>query len=178
MFCDATFCKVRVGAHVVSQALVVATGGSATGTREVLGTAVGESESFEFWKDFLTSLKARGLHGVHLVISDAHSGLKAAVAQQFVGAAWQRCRVHFMRNLHGVVPAKQQPVVTAGVRTIFAHTDREDVAAQWDQVADSFQAPMPKVAAMMREAKPTCSRSCRSRNPIGRRFGRTIRSSG
>ena len=153
VFCDATFCKVRVGAHVVSQALVVATGVSATGTREVLGTAVGESESYEFWKDFLKSLKARGLHGVHLVISDAHSGLKAAVAQQFTGAAWQRCRVHFMRNLHGVVPAKQQPVVTAGVRTIFAHTERKDVAAQWDQVAESFQGPLPKVAAMMREAK-------------------------
>lgn len=138
---------------MVSQALVVATGVSATGTREVLGTAVGESESFEFWKDFLKRLKARGLHGVHLVTSDAHSGLKAAVAQQFTGASWQRCRVHFMRNLHGVVPAKQQPVVTAGVRTIFAHTERKDVAAQWDQVADSFQAPLPKVAAMMREAR-------------------------
>lgn len=153
VFCDATFCKVRVGAHVVSQALVVATGVSIEGTREVLGTAVGDSESFEFWREFLASLKARGLAGVHLVISDAHAGLKAAVAQQFSGSSWQRCRVHFMRNLHGAVSAKHAPAVTAAVKTVFAHTDPEDVAAQWDTVADSLTASFPKVAAMMNEAK-------------------------
>ena len=153
VFCDATFCKVRVGAHVVSQALVVATGVSAEGTREVLGTAVGDSESFEFWREFLTSLKSRGLAGVHLVISDAHAGLKAAVAQQFSGSSWQRCRVHFMRNLHGAVSAKHAPAVTAAVKTIFAHTDPEEVAAQWDRVADTLADSFPKVAAMMGEAK-------------------------
>ncbi|MDH3046679.1 IS256 family transposase [Gordonia alkanivorans] len=154
VFADATFCKVRVGAHVVSQALVVATGVSMDGTREVLGTAVGDSESFEFWREFLASLKARGLSGVHLVISDAHAGLKTAVAQQFTGSAWQRCRVHFMRNLHGAVSTKQAPVVTAAVKTIFAHTEPAEVAAQWDQVADTLEASFPKVAAMMAEAKP------------------------
>jgi putative transposase len=97
VFLDATYCKVRIGAHVVSHALVVATGVSIEGTREVLGTAVGDSESFDFWREFLAGLRARGLAGVHLVISDAHAGLKAAVAQQFTGASWQRCRVHFMR---------------------------------------------------------------------------------
>ena len=153
VFADATFCKVRIGAHVVSHAMVVATGVSIDGTREVLGTAVGDSESFEFWSDFLRSLKARGLSGVHLVISDAHAGLKAAVAQQFVGAAWQRCRVHFMRNLHGAVSSKHAPAVTAAVKTIFAHTDPADVAEQWDQVTDTFAASFPKVTAMMREAK-------------------------
>ena len=153
VFCDATFCKVRVGAHVVSQALVVATGVSIEGTREVLGTAVGDSESFEFWREFLASLKARGLAGVHLVISDAHAGLKAAVAQQFTGTSWQRCRVHFMRNLHGAVSAKHAPAVTAAVKTVFAHTDPEVVAAQWDTVADSLAVSFPKVAAMMNEAK-------------------------
>ena len=153
VFADATFCKVRVGAHVVSQALVVATGVSIEGTREVLGTAVGDSESFEFWREFLASLKARGLAGVHLVISDAHAGLKSAVAQQFSGSSWQRCRVHFMRNLHGAVSAKHAPAVTAAVKTVFAHTDPEEVAAQWDTVADSLAASFPKVAAMMNEAK-------------------------
>ncbi|CAJ1493886.1 IS256 family transposase [[Mycobacterium] kokjensenii] len=153
VFCDATFCKVRVGAHVVSQALVVATGVSIDGTREVLGTAVGDSESFEFWREFLASLKARGLAGVHLVISDAHAGLKAAVAQQFSGSAWQRCRVHFMRNLHGAVAAKHAPAVTAAVKTIFAHTDPADVAAQWDQVAASLKSAFPKVTVMMDGAK-------------------------
>ena len=138
---------------MVSHALVVATGVSSDGTREVLGTAVGDSESFEFWSDFLRSLKARGLTGVHLVISDAHAGLKAAVAQQFVGASWQRCRVHFMRNLHGAVSAKNAPVVTAAVKTIFAHTDPDDVAEQWDQVTATFAESFPKVTAMMREAK-------------------------
>ena len=153
VFCDATFCKVRVGAHVVSQALVVATGVSIDGTREVLGTAVGDSESYEFWREFLTSLKARGLSGTHLVISDAHAGLKAAVAQQFSGSAWQRCRVHFMRNLHTAVSAKNAPAVTAAVKTIFAHTDPVEVAQQWDRVADTLASSFPKVAAMMADAK-------------------------
>lgn len=153
VFADATFCKVRVGAHVVSQALVVATGVSIEGTREVLGTAVGDSESYEFWREFLASLKARGLSGVHLVISDAHAGLKSAVAQQFSGSSWQRCRVHFMRNLHTAVSAKHAPAVTAAVKTIFAHTDPVEVAAQWDRVADTLAGSFPKVAAMMGEAK-------------------------
>ncbi len=153
VFCDATYCKVRVGAHVVSQALVVAAGVSIDGSREVLGTAVGDSESFEFWREFLAGLKARGLSGVQLVTSDAHAGLKAAVAQQFTNSSWQRCRVHFMRNLQGVVSAKQQPVVTAAIKTIFAHTEPEDIAAQWDEVADTLAKSYPKVAAMMREAK-------------------------
>ncbi len=153
VFCDATFCKVRVGAHVVSQALVVATGVSIDGTREVLGTAVGDSESFEFWREFLASLKARGLSGVHLVVSDAHAGLKAAVAQQFTNSSWPRCRVHFMRNLHTAVAAKHAPAVTAAVKTIFAHTDPDEVAAQWDRVADTLAGSFPKVAAMMGEAK-------------------------
>lgn len=153
MFADATFCKVRIGAHLFSHAMVVATGASVDGTREVLGTAVGDSESYEFWTDFLRSLKTRGLTGVHLVISDAHAGLKAAVAQQFVGATWQRCQVHFMRNLHDAVSAKNAPVVTAAVKTIFAHTEPADVAEQWDQVADTFADSFPKVNTMMREAK-------------------------
>ncbi len=118
---------------VVSQALVVATGVSIDGTREVLGTAVGDSESYEFWREFLTSLKARGLSGVHLVISDAHSGLKAAVMQQFAGSSWQRCRVHFMRNIRAAVAAKHVPPVMAAVKTIFAHTDPDAVAEQWAQ---------------------------------------------
>ncbi|MGA4693096.1 IS256 family transposase [Rhodococcus sp. AB351] len=153
VFLDATFCKVRVGAHVVSQALVVATGVSIDGSREVLGTAVGDSESYEFWREFLTSLKARGLSGVHLVISDAHSGLKAAVMQQFAGSSWQRCRVHFMRNLRAAVAAKHVPPVMAAVKTIFAHTDPVEVAAQWDQVTDTFAGSFPKVAALMESAK-------------------------
>jgi transposase-like protein len=153
VFLDATYCKVRIGAHVVSHALVVATGVSIEGTREVLGTAVGDSESFDFWREFLTGLKARGLSGVHLVISDAHAGLKAAISQQFSGASWQRCRVHFMRNVGSAVSAKQVPPVMAAVKTIFAHTEPDAVAAQWDKVADTLAESFPKVASMMRDAK-------------------------
>lgn len=153
IYLDATYCKVRVGAHVVSQALVIATGVSIDGSREVLGTAVGDSESFEFWREFLVSLKARGLSGVHLVISDAHAGLKSAVAQQFQFASWQRCRVHFMRNLHTAVTRKQSPVVTAAIRTIFVHDDPKELEAQWDQVVASLESSCPKAAAMMVEAK-------------------------
>ena len=105
-------------------------------------------------REFLASLKARDLSGVHLVISDAHPGLKAAVAQQFTGSAWQRCRVHFMRNVHGAVSTKQAPVVTAAVNTIFADTEPAEVAAQWNQLADTLESSFPKVTAMMAEAKP------------------------
>jgi transposase-like protein len=95
VFLDATCCKARVNCRVVSQAVVIATGVTADGRREVLGFDVGDSEDGAFWTAFLRSLKARGLGGVQLVISDAHTGLKAAISSVFIGAAWQRCRVHF-----------------------------------------------------------------------------------
>jgi transposase-like protein len=94
VFLDATYCKARVGHRVVSQAVVVATGVAADGHREVLGFEVGDSEDGAFWTAFLRSLKTRGLSGVQLVISDAHAGLKNAIASVLLGAAWQRCRVH------------------------------------------------------------------------------------
>jgi len=104
VYIDATYCKARVNHRVVSQAVVVATGVTADGRREVLGFDVGDSEDGAFWTAFLRSLKTRGLDGVQLVISDAHSGLKAAIAAVFVGAGRQRCRVHFLRNVLALVP--------------------------------------------------------------------------
>ena len=179
IFLDAAYCKVRIGAHVVSHALVVATGVSIDGTREVLGTAVGDSESFDFWREFLVGLRARGLSVVHLVISDAHTGLKAAVAQQFAEALWQRCRVHFMRNISSAVSSKHVPPVMAAIKTIFAHTEPDAVAAQWEQVADTLAESFPKVATMMRSAKEdvlafrvfpkTHWQKIWSKNPIERR---------
>lgn len=109
--------------------------------------------------------------------SDAHAGLKAAVAQQFTNASWQRCRVHFMRNLHGAVSAKQAPVVTAAVKTIFAHTEPDDIDAQWDQVKDTLEPSFPKVATMMRDGKADVGVHRVSRR-TGRRSGPTTRSSG
>jgi putative transposase len=95
VFVDATYCKARVGGRVVSQAVVIATGVSADGRREVLGSAVGDSETQDFWTEFLRGLRERGLHGVQLVISDHHRGLMNAIGATMVGAPWQRCRVHY-----------------------------------------------------------------------------------
>jgi transposase-like protein len=120
VFLDATYCKARVDHRVVSQAVVVATGVAADGHREVLGFEVGDSEDGAFWTAFLRSLKTRGLAGVQLVISDAHPGLEAAIAAVLIGASWQRCRVHFLRNVLAQVPKGHAEMVAAAVRTVFA----------------------------------------------------------
>lgn len=153
VFLDATYCKARVNHRVVSQAIVVAVGVSADGRREVLGMDVGDSEDGAFWASFLRGLKTRGLGGVQLVISDAHAGLKAAIATVFIGAAWQRCRVHFMRNVLAVVPKGNAEMVAAAIRTIFAQPDAASVAEQFDDIATKLERMLPKVAAMMRDAK-------------------------
>jgi putative transposase len=159
VFLDATYCKARVGgarngkgSRVVSQAIVVATGVSADGRREVLGFAVGDSEDGAFWTAFLRSLKARGLAGTKLVISDAHAGLKAAIAAVMIGAAWQRCRVHFLRNVLGCVPKGSAEMVAAAIRTIFAQPDAEHVRDQLDVIATMLGRQFPKVEIMLREA--------------------------
>lgn len=115
VFADATYVKGRVDGRSVSRAVVVATGVTATGDREVLGVEVGDSEDGVFWTSFLRSLRARGLSGVRLVISDHHLGLKQAIQAVFVGSAWQRCRVHFLRNVLAKVP-KASAEMVAGRR--------------------------------------------------------------
>jgi putative transposase len=153
VFLDATYCKARVNRRVVSQAVVIATGVTADGRREVLGFDVGDSEDGAFWTAFLRSLKARGLGGVQLVISDAHTGLKAAIGSVFIGAAWQRCRVHFMRNVLAVVPKGNQEMAAAAVRTIFAQPDAEHVHEQFDVITSMLGRQLPKVEAMLRDAR-------------------------
>jgi transposase-like protein len=153
LFLDATYVKAHEGASVVSKAIVVATGVTATGEREVLGLDVGDSEDGAFWTAFLRSLRARGLSGVRLVISDAHEGLKGAIAAVLLGAAWQRCRVHFQRNVLARVPKASAQMVLAAVRTIFAQPDAAAVRAQLDEVADKLAPGFPAVAAMLTEAK-------------------------
>src|SRR6187200_1835534 len=130
VFLDATYSKAQVDRRVVSQTVVIATGITADGRREVLGFDVGDSEDGAFWTAFLRGLKARGLGGVQLVISDAHTGLKQAISAVFLGASWQRCRVHFMRNVLGVVPKGNAEMVAAAIRTIFAQPDAAHVAEQ------------------------------------------------
>ena len=153
VFLDATYCKARVNHRVVSQAIVVAVGVSADGRREVLGMDVGDSEDGAFWTAFLRGLKTRGLGGVQLVISDAHAGLKQAIATVFIGASWQRCRVHFMRNVLAVVPKGNADMVAAAIRTIFAQPDGPSAHEQFDDITAKLERMLPKVAAMMREAK-------------------------
>ena len=152
VFLDATYCKARVNHRVVSQAVVVATGVAADGHREVLGFDVGDSEDGAFWTAFLRSLRARGLGGVQLVISDAHAGLKSAIGSVLLGAAWQRCRVHFLRNVLAAVPKGSAEMVAAAVRTIFAQPSPVHVRDQLEVIATMLGRQFPKVEAMLREA--------------------------
>jgi transposase-like protein len=152
VFLDATYLKGRVRGRVVSRAVVIATGVTAIGDREVLGIDVGDSEDGAFWTAFLKGLRARGLTGVQLVISDHHLGLKQAIAAVFIGAAWQRCRVHFMRNVLAKVPKASAEMVAAAIRTIFAQPDATHVRAQLDEVARMLDGQFPQVAAMLRDA--------------------------
>jgi putative transposase len=154
VFLDATYVKAHEGARVVSKAIVIATGVARSGDREVLGLAVGDSEDGAFWTAFLRSLRARGLFGVKLVISDAHEGLKSAIAGVLLGAAWQRCRVHFMRNVLARVPRGSAEMVAAAVRTIFAQPDAAAVTDQLQVIADKLARQFPTVAAMLRDAAP------------------------
>jgi putative transposase len=152
VFLDATYCKARVNRRVVSQAVVIATGVRADGWREVLGFAVGDSEDGAFWTAFLRSLKARGLSGVQLVVSDAHTGLKQAISAVLLGAAWQRCRVHFLRNVLAQVPKGSAEMVAAAIRTIFAQPKAEMVRDQLEVIATMLGRQSVKVEAMLRDA--------------------------
>jgi len=153
VFLDATYCKARVNHRVVSQAVVIATGVTGDGRREVLGFDVGDSEDGAFWTAFLRSLKARGLGGVQLVISDAHTGLKQAIGAVMIGSAWQRCRVHFLRNVLAQVPRGNAEMVAAAVRTVFAQPDAQHVHEQFQTIAMMLGRQLPKVEAMMGEAR-------------------------
>lgn len=152
VFLDATYCKARVNRRVVSQAVVIATGVRADGWREVLGFAVGDSEDGAFWTAFLRSLKARGLGGVQLVVSDAHTGLKQAISAVLLGSAWQRCRVHFLRNVLAQVPKGSAEMVAAAIRTIFAQPKADMVRDQLGVIATMLGRQSPKVETMLRDA--------------------------
>ena len=134
-------------------AVVVATGVTADGGREVLGLDVGDSEDEVFWRGFLRTLRERGLAGVQLVISDQHAGLVAALGRVFQGAGHQRCRVHFVRNLLALVPKSHKDMVAAVFRTIFVQPTAEAVATTWDTVRDQLAAAFGKVGPLMDDAK-------------------------
>ncbi len=155
VYLDATYINVRDDAlgQVVSRAVVIATGITTNGDREVLGVDIGDSEDETFWTRFLRSLRDRGLSGVRLVISDAHAGLKASIRRCFTGSSWQRCRVHYTRNLLVTVPKAHVEFVAAAFRSVFALGTPEEVSARWDEVADTLTERFPKAAASMHDAK-------------------------
>ena len=149
---DATYLKVRQNGRIVSVAVIIAVGVNGDGRREVLGLAIGPSEAETFWTEFLRKLARRGLRGVKLVISDAHEGLKAAIAK-VLHASWQRCRVHFMRNVLAHAGKQGRRVVSAFIGTAFAQNDADAARTQWRQVADQLRPRVPKLAAMMDDAE-------------------------
>lgn len=152
LWLDAISQRCREGGRVVNVATVIATAVNAQGKREVLGLDVVTNEDGAGWKAFLRGLVARGLAGVKLAISDDHQGLKSALASELPGAAWQRCRTHFMRNLLTRVPKSAQDLVATLVRSIFAQPDAKEVWAQHGRVVEQLQTRFSEAAKMLAEA--------------------------
>ena len=181
---DATYVKVRQAGRIVSVAVIIAVGVNSDGRREVLGMDIGPSEAETFWTEFLRKLARRGLRGVKLVISDAHEGLKTAIAR-VLHATWQRCRVHLMRNLLAHAGRQGRGVASAFIATAFAQEDAEAAKTQWRKVADQLRPKLPKLAAFMDDAEadvlaymdfPAAHRSkLHSTNPLERLNGEVKR---
>jgi putative transposase len=152
LWIDATYVKVRQNNRIVSVAVIVAVGVNGDGRREILGLDIGPSEAETFWTAFLRKLARRGLRGVKLVISDAHEGIKAAVSK-VLHATWQRCRVHFMRNVLAYAGKNGRRVVSAFITTAFAQNDPNAARTQWRMVADQLRPKLPKLAAFLDEAE-------------------------
>jgi putative transposase len=152
LWIDATYVKARSEGRIVSMAVIVAVGVNSDGRREVLGMDIGPSEAETFWAAFLRKLARRGLRGVKLVVSDAHEGLKAAVAK-VLSATWQRCRVHFMRNALAHAGRSGRRVVSAFIATAFAQNDAEAARQQWRRVADQLRPKVPRLAALMDDSE-------------------------
>jgi transposase-like protein len=156
---DARYEKVRVDGRVVSQAVLVVVGFTAGGRREVLDWRVGDSESEQTWGDVFRSLKDRGVSGVELVVSDAHAGIRSALARHVQGAAWQRCRVHFKRELMRKVSYKLARELMADAAAVFAPWEAAECLRRGDEMAAKWEGPAkrcPQVAAMLRDGLADC----------------------
>ena len=152
LWLDATYLRQREGGRIVSVAAIIAVACDAEGRREIVGLHIGPSEAEPFWTSFLRDLVRRGLTGVKLVISDAHEGLKAAITR-VLGATWQRCRVHAMRNALAYVPKGQHTMVAAAIRQAFIQPDHDNAVQTWRHVADQLRARWPKLGAFMDDAE-------------------------
>jgi transposase-like protein len=173
VYLDATYLKGRLGKalQVCSRAVVVAMGVYADGRLELLGIKVGDSETEGFWSEFIASLKERGLTGVKLVVSDTHVGLTKAIRRQLQGCVWQRCRVHFARNLLQRVPKAHQGMVTAALRSVFAQETAAEILSRWDDLAASLAERFPKAAELMNEAREDVLAFRHFPQPTGKRSG-------
>src|SRR3954451_4337378 len=177
LWLDAKVEKVRDGGRVVRKCLVIAHGVHESGRREVIGLDCGECETEAFWRDFLRSLVKRGLAGVQLVVSDAHEGLKNAIGQ-VLGAPWQRCTVHFLREALGPARREQQPMLAALIRPIFNAETSAQARELLGEAIERLERPLPKVAAMLERAEEDLLafyafpvdhwRKLRSTNPLER----------
>jgi len=182
LFLDAKMEKVRDGGRVVNKALVIAHGVHETGRREILSIDVGEAETEAFWTEFLRGLIKRGLVGVQLAISDAHAGLKAAIAK-VLGCSWQRCTVHFLRDCFGHARKDQHGLLGALIRPIFAAEDLEQARDRLSEAVAHLDGRLPKIATMLEDAEhdilafyafpPSHWRKLRSTNPL-ERFNREV----
>jgi transposase-like protein len=152
LWLDAKQIKVRAGGHVRSKALVIAYAVHESGTREVLGLDLGEVESGAFWVEFLRSLRSRGLGGVRLCVSDAHEGLKAAIAR-VLSCPWQRCTVHFVRDMHQHCRPSQRGLVSAALREVFNAEGRAEARERVSEVIARLSKVAPKVAELLEEAE-------------------------
>ncbi len=177
LWLDAKHLKIRDRGRVVSKALVVAYAVHDSGRREVIGLDLGEIESEAFWTEFLRGLRARGLTGLRLVISDHHEGLKTAAAR-VLDAPWQRCTVHFVRNMHGHCRPSQRGLVSAALREVFNATDRAEARRRVGEVLDRLGPQVPKVCELLEAAEedllafmafhPSHQTKLRSTNPLER----------
>jgi transposase-like protein len=177
LWLDARVEKVREPGGVRSKALVVAQGVHETGRREIIGIDVGEAETEAFWREFLRGLRARGLAGVQLCVSDAHEGLKGAIAK-VLGCPWQRCTVHFLRDMLGHCSKDQQPLVSGAIRQIFAAESAAEARERLSVAVAALEGTTPKVARLLEAAEDDLLafmsfpaehwRKLRSTNPLER----------
>ena len=158
LWLDAKVERVREPGGVRHKALVIAYGVHQTGRREVIGIDVGEAETEAFWREFLRGLRARGLAGVRLCVSDAHEGLKQAIAK-VLGCPWQRCTVHFLRDMLGHVGRAQQPMMAPAIRGIFRPPAPLRPARGWSRWSTSWPRPRPRSPACWRQRRRSCWRS-------------------